>query len=244
MASINITDIADPSQLSTFEMFKAILESQKRVEDTVKEQAARVTELEKEVKTLKSQVLDLQNLVNKSEQERRKCSVRITGIPFTDEEKTSSDGRFLARKIYDKLLQPMLTCAKAKNLIEKVPKLDNTVEGCYRLRANTAITGTASPPPVILKLCSEQLALGVLKVKKMNTPPPSQEEKDMGIQRYSVMEDLTPQAYAKLREIQKEEVVEKAWTVGGRIKFIVRGNQRIHTVRSVFDPITVILANI
>ena len=56
-----ITDIPDPSLLSTAEMFRAILESQKRVEATVTEQVAKVIELEKEVKVLKSQVYALQN---------------------------------------------------------------------------------------------------------------------------------------------------------------------------------------
>ena len=74
-------------------------------------------------------------------------------------------------------------------------------------------------------------------------PVPSQEERDSGIVRFAIVEDLTPQAFAKLKEINREESVEKAWTVNGRIKFLVRGSNRIHNVKSVYDPITVILAN-
>ncbi len=141
-----ITNIPDPSLLSTAEMFRAILESQKRVEATVTEQVAKVIELEKEVKVLKSQVYALQNSVNRNEQEQRKLSVRITGVPFTEEEKAMVDGKFLSKKVYDKLLLPLLTSAKAKNLVDRVPKADNVIETCYRLRANVALTGTASPP--------------------------------------------------------------------------------------------------
>ena len=159
-------------------MFLAILESQKRVEATVTEQVAKVLELENEGKELKSQVYVLQNTVNRSEQDKRKCSVRISGIHFTEEEKTTVDPKFLAKKVYDKLLFPLLTYAKAKNLVDKVPKVDNVIESCYRLRANEALTGTAAPPPIILKFCSEQLKLGVLKVKRLSMPAPPQEEKD------------------------------------------------------------------
>ncbi len=73
-------------------------------------------------------------------------------------------------------------------------------------------------------------------------PSPTQEEKDIGIVRFSIVEDLTPQAYSKLKELIKEEAVEKAWTVNGRIKFLVRGSKKIHTVISVYDQITEILA--
>ncbi len=243
MSDFDSTDLPDPSSLSTAEMFKLILESQKRVEDTVKEQANRVLQLESEVKILKCQVYDLQNTVNKSEQELRKNTVRITGFPFTEEEKASTDSKYLAKKVYDRILQPMLHCAKNATHIDKVTKLDNTVEGCFRLRTNTP-TGTGRPPPIILKFSNEQIKIGVFKVKRLNTPPPTQEEKDMGIQKFNLVEDLTPQAYSKLREIQREEVVERAWTVNGRIKFVVRGNQRIHTVKSVYDPVPDILSKI
>ena len=120
--------------------------------------------------------------------------------------------------------------------------MDNVIESYYRLRANVALTGTATPPPIILKFCSEQLKLGVLKVKRLSMPAPPQEEKDAGILRYAIVEDLTPQAFSKLKELIREESVEKAWTVDGRIKFLVRGNKKIHTVKSVYDPITDILS--
>jgi hypothetical protein len=78
-------------------------------------------------------VYDLQNIVNTREQELKSLSVRVTGFPFTEEEKASTDGKFLAKKIYDRILLPVLNQAKTKNHIERVPTVANTIQSCFRV---------------------------------------------------------------------------------------------------------------
>jgi hypothetical protein len=87
----------------------------------------------------------------------------------------------------------------------------------------------------MLKFVNEHVRLAVLKNKRQHTPAPSNEEKQAGILRFSIMEDLTPQCYKLLRELQKSEAVSKAWTTEGRIRFIVRGSETVQKVKSVFD---------
>ncbi len=83
-----------------------------------------------------------------------------------------------------------------------------------------------------------------MKNKRLHTPLPTKEEMDAGLRKFSIVEDLTPPAYSKLRELQREESVSKAWASGGCLHFTTRGSDRVHTVKSVFDPIVDILAKI
>ncbi len=170
--------------------------------------------------------------------------VRIIGFPLTEEEKASSDPKYLPKKIYDRLLSPIFNHARSTNQIDRTPQLTTAVESCFRARATSSLTGTARPSPIILKFASEHFKTTILRNKRLHTPPPTKEEADIGIRKFSIVEDLTPPAYSKLRELQQEESVTKSWAAGGKLHFVVRGNDRVHTVKSVFDPITTILAKV
>ncbi len=127
-------------------------------------------------------------------------------------------------------------------MIDKVPLANNTIATCYRLRVNSALTGTAKPPPIVVKLTSEQLRLAVLRNKRLHTPKPNPVERDMGIQRIVISEDLTPDTYSKMRDLQRREEVAKTWSVNGRIKFMLSGSQAINSVASPYDSIETILS--
>lgn len=237
-------NLPDPSVLPDSMLLQEILATVRRTEKSVTEFQERVVKLEKAVDDLNKQVYDLQNIMNLREQQLRSRTVRVTGVPFTDEEKSSVDPKFLAKKVHEKLLLPILNQAKSAGQIERTPTHTTAVESCFRVRANTALTGTARPPPIILKFTSDQFKQVVMRNKRLHIPTPPKEEKDLGIQRYNIVEDLTPPAFKKLREVLEEESVTKAWTVNGVIKFTARGDTKVHTVKSVYDPISVILANI
>ncbi len=244
MASLPVVDLPDPSVLPDSAMLREILATVRRTESSLKEYQDRVIKLETDVDDLNKKVYDLQNLLNLREQQARSKTVRVIGFPFTEEEKSSVDPKFLAKKIHERILTPIYTHAKSTNQIERVPQLATAVETCFRARASTSPTGTARPPPVILKLTTDILKTTLMKNKRLHIPSPSKEEKDLGIERFSIVEDLTPPTFNKMRELQKEESVVKTWTIGGKIFFTVRGDSKIHTVKSVFDPVTTILAKI
>jgi hypothetical protein len=183
---------------------------------------------------LNRQVYDLQNIVNLREQELRGLTIRINGFPYTDDEK-SADSKALSKRVYDRILVPMLNYAKSRNEIDKIPTINNTISSCYRVGMASAKTNTANPPPIVLKFINEHVRLAILKNKRQHTPAPSNQEKQAGILGFSIMEDLTPQCYKLLRELQKSEEVTKAWTTEGRIRFIIRGSDNVHKVKSVFD---------
>jgi len=83
-----------------------------------------------------------------------------------------------------------------------------------------------------------------MRNKRLHTPSPSKEEVDRGLRRFSIVEDLTPPAFAMLKGLQGEEVVSKVWAAGGRILFTTRGCDRVHVVKSVFDSVADVLSNI
>ena len=98
------------------------------------------------------------------------------------------------------------------------------------------------PPPVVVKIATDQLRLAILQSKRRGIPSPSPTEVDMGIRHFSIQEDLTPQAYSLLRELKRREEVNRAWTIGGKIRFTVTDSDRVHFVRSVFDKADTIIS--
>ena len=54
-------------------------------------------------------------------------------------------------------------------------------------------------------------------------------------------EDLTQPAFKKLKEIKAREEVSKAWSVEGRLLFVLTGGKYVNRVSSVFEDIDVIL---
>lgn len=234
-----LSDPSDPSELSTDQMIRAIYTSVKKMETRLEEQQTKIVKLEEEVSTLNKQVYQLQNLVNQNEQEKKSLAVRVTGFPMSDEEKASTDPRFLAKKLHEKLLVPIFNHAKSKNIISRIPAVDNVISSCFRIG-----NASSSSPPIILKFAKDNVRLIILNNKRLGMPTPSPEEKTSGITRYNIVEDLTAQAYKTFQLLQKEETVEKIWTAGGKIFFCTRGDKKIHTVKSVYDPVTSILANV
>ncbi len=244
MAAVPVTDISDPSELSDSQLLRHIFASVKRMEAANTAQQEKIAKLESEVSMLNKKVYQLENTINLREQELKSLTVRVTGLPFTDEEKATTDGKYLCKKVYDRIVQPLLIQAKSANFIDRVPTMANAISDCYRLCANSAITGTASPPSIVLKFSSEQIRLGVMRTKQLHMPKPNQAERDMGISNFCINEDLTPATYSMLKTLRREEEVTRTWTINGRIKFLLSEDKRVHTVPSVFDTVESILAKI
>ena len=156
-------------------------------------------------------------------------------------EEKSSGSQYISEKIYERILRPILTVAKAKNFVEKVTNLHNTISNCYRVGSTAAKPGQSNPPPIVVKLCNPQLRIAILKCKKDSTPKPTDAEKAAGFKRFNIAEDLTPPAFKKLKELQGREESAKAWTIDGKIFFVMKDSTSIMKVSSVFDDIRVIL---
>jgi hypothetical protein len=234
---------SDPN-LSLEDMVKHIYVTVNRMEARFSEQQQRITKCESNVDVLNKQVYDLQNIVNLREQELRGLSVRVSGLPYLEDEKASTDSKFLAKRVYDRIFLPMLNYAKSRNEVDKIPTLNNTISSCYRVGPAAARTNTTSPPPIVIKFVNEHVRLAILRNKRQHTPSPTNEEMSAGYKRFIIAEDLTPQCFKLLRELQRNEDIAKAWTSDGKIRFVLKDSTVIHRVKSVYDSVQVILSKI
>ena len=212
-----------------------------KLTNTVIEQDVKIVKLEATVASLSSDVINLKNLVNMREQDLRSCSIRVTGFPLTEEEKAAGDSKLLCKRLYDRVLSPILNAAKAKGHVDKLPALNSVVVDAYRLGVAAAKPGSTSPPPVLIKLTSQQIKVAIMRNKRESTPGPTDAEKAAGFRRVSIAEDLTPPSFKKLKELQMCQNIAKVWTVDGRIRLIMRGSSSIFKVTSVFEDVKSIL---
>jgi len=98
--------------------------------------------------------------------------------------------------------------------------------------------GVQRPSPIIIKLCSKQLRLAILKNKKTSISSPTTQERAAGIKRFVLVEDLTPPNYKKLSELLGDERIEKAWSIEGRLRFVLSGSDKsVKKVKSVYDSV-------
>ncbi len=235
-----MANLPDPN-MSLEEMVKHIYTKVNSFDDIFRKQQEKIDSLEKEVKTLKSEVHSLKDTVNARKQDARSLNIRISGLNFTQEEKTNPSS--LNKLVYDRVLLPIINLAKTNKLLDRTPTLANTITSAYRVRASSALTGTANPPPVVVQIATDQLRLAILQSKQRGTPPPLPNEVDIGIRSITVQEDLTPPTYKMLRDIKRSEEVHSAWTIAGRIRFRLTGSDRVHFVRSVFDKVDDIISS-
>ena len=226
--------------LSMEDKINYIFNSVQKIESGFGAQQAKIAKLESTVEVLSNEVHTLKNLVNHREQEFRSCSIRISGFPLTEEEKTQGS-KYLSERLYDRVIRPILTAAKANGLLEKVPTLPNTVLSCYRVGSAAAKPNKPNSPPVVMKLSNTMLKVAIMKSKKDSTPGPTDAEKAAGFKKVLIFEDLTPPAFKKLKELQEREEISKAWSIEGRLFFVLQGSTVISRVPSVFDDIVTIL---
>jgi len=199
---------------------------------------AKVLSQDEVIKSLTSEVATLKEKMNVQEQIQRGDAVRLFGFPGSNDETN------LAGRVYDRILKPILAAAKAKGDISSVPQINNVVDRVFRA-GRFAAGANKPPPPVIIKFAATAAAarVAVLKNKRTSMPSPSEGEKSTGIKRFVIAEDLTTPTYRKLQDLQKDERVTKAWTVGGEIWIVVGENSRPRKVKNVFDTVDKILSS-
>jgi hypothetical protein len=56
-----------------------------------------------------------------------------------------------------------------------------------------------------------------------------------------MVEDLTQANYKMLKQLQEREEVSRVWTIEGRLRFVLKNNEKIFKVKSVFDPVDSII---
>jgi len=208
-------------------------------------------ETDAQLSALQGEIVSVKTAANSRDQQQRMKSIKLAGLPVTDEETKASDTeKFLGKRVYDKILAPILSAARENGELESVPTLAKTIDEIKRVQlppSNSNIPGLNSKPTpspiIIIKLCSPQIRLPILRHKRLNTPAPSSADRSAGCKGFFISEDITQPTAKLLKALTDDERVDKAWTVEGRIRFIRSGDKdrRIVKVKSVFEPLSTIL---
>jgi hypothetical protein len=89
---------------------------------------------------LQQELVNVKISANNRDKLLRMKSVKLSGFPVSEEERSASDPeKFLAKRIYDKILVPVLSAAKEDGALDSVPTLAKTIEVIRRIN-------TWSPP--------------------------------------------------------------------------------------------------
>jgi hypothetical protein len=201
---------------------------------------SRVTTLEGEMSVAYRDPKSLKETVNSREQASKVLSVRIVGLPVSEEEANGPDpGKAASKVAYERIIRPLLSAAKERGILSSIPSLTNTIAEAYRMRIKIIAGRKALPPPIVIRLVSHNVKTAIFRAKKEAVPFPTEEEKTAGLKRFMLAEDLTPASFNFLRELREDSRVERAWTVDGRIRYTRAGDKDsyVHKITSIFDPI-------
>ena len=184
-----------------------------RLESKVSDLQAPTSSHGQSITELQAEVAKLKEAGNARDQEARSKVIRVFNLP-TSEDEAANSGKILSAKVYEKVLKPILTAAKAKGDIATLPQQNTLIEECFRLRG----PGSGPPPPVIVKLTSHMFKTAVMRNKRDNIPAPPRAELSGGARPCFVVEDLTPATHQRMMELKEDKRVAKIWTVDGQIR--------------------------
>ena len=126
----------------------------------------------KSVATAQSkEIFILKTKMNEFEQQDKARSLRIFGLRITKEDDEAlGTNKAVVKRIYDRIVKPILTIAKSKNMIDSVPQLGNCLVEGYRV--GPMPKSDSATPPLVVKFLTKEIRDVVLKLKRENTPPP------------------------------------------------------------------------
>jgi hypothetical protein len=194
--------------------------------DTVEQKLAAVEAVTERVVALEKDAHAIRSTVNSVDQEARACVVRITGLTVSEADMNQHGfEKAIIKKVYDRLVKPILNAAKTNGTIESVPTMLNVLEqGYIASRGGKDKSGKTLPPILAVRFTNRFLRNTVMRLRREHMPTPTDAEKAAGIVRYYINEDLTPETMKKVRELRESDRVERVWTMDGRIRLTLVGD--------------------
>ena len=185
--------------------------------------------------TLSKELRYVQTIVNNREQFDRSLLVRVIGLPPSEEESNSPDpDKFIAKKVYDRILQPILAGAKASGSIKSIPSLTSVITSATR-HGRYNPKGPAANSPILITLQDSAIKSALFRAKKNHLPTPTASEQAAGTIRFLLAEDLTFPNFSKLKQLREHKKVDRAWSVEGKLRYtLIDDKDKI--VRKVASP--------
>ncbi len=181
-----------------------------------------------------AEILSLKAHVNSLEQHNRSWSIRVMGLPLSNEEEKSSS--LVKKKLFSSVIQPILAGAVTEGDLPVVPSdPDLVIEMAHPLRAKEG-----SVKPIIARFYGRELRQLVFKHKKAYAP-----KNDSGPLRgkyvYQIFEDLTRTSFQKMQALSVDARVDACWSANGQLRYRLVGNHTVRRVANILDPISKIL---
>jgi len=131
-----------------------------------------LTAVKSEAAAQSKEILSLKTKMNEIEQQDKARSLRVFGLRITKEDDEAlGTNKAVVKRVYDRIVKPILTIAKTKNMIDSVPQLGNCLAEGYRV--GPPPKSDAATPPLVVKFLTKEIRDVVLKLKRENTPPPA-----------------------------------------------------------------------
>jgi hypothetical protein len=173
-------------------------------------------------------ISNLSNLVNRLDQNARANSVRILGLPVTQQTPRAE----VEKIVFDLVVNPCVEAAK------KEGDLPASVVPFPSLLIDSAFVTPSknnSSAPVIVKFSNQTTRNLLFRYKKSALP----QVKDPAIGRmrskYSIFEDLSPSNFSLLQLFSKDSRVRSAWTYNGQVRFKTLDSEQMYRVKSPLD---------
>jgi dGTP triphosphohydrolase len=201
------------------------------------------TDLKTDLSNSYQEVKSLKTKLNNLEQHHRSWSIRVVGMKIPAAEESDNDA--VKNHLYNKLLKPILVGAVQKNMLSKVPPVDEVLE-----RAHILPTKKDGAKPIIARFYCREIRALIFKLKKEFAPKEESgavTRRQGGDQRmktrfmYQIFDDLTRANFSKMRAIGDDSRVDQCWAVNGQLRFRLVDSNEIRKVSSIFDSIEDIL---
>ena len=172
-------------------------------------------------------IQQLTDHVNRLDQASRSTSLRILGLPVTTQSTTTE----IIKAVYNEILLPILTSAKAEGDIDDILPAHFLIVNAFAIPAKKNSTVST----VILKLQSEVVRSLVFRFKKSSLPTCTDLTSNRVRNKFSIFEDLAPATHAVFRTFSDDPRVKSVWSFGGQIRFKTHESDTVFKLKSLAD---------
>jgi hypothetical protein len=222
MATPTIKDLHQSLQL----LISSVTNLTTKVE-AVEQKLIAMEQLQNKVNYLEKDVINIKTTLNNVDQDARACMIRVSGLSVSDADMDQHGyEKAVIKRVYERIVKPILNFAKNNGIIDSVPTMLNVIEqGFIASKGFIDKQGRTQPPILAVRFTNRFLRNTVLRLRRENMPSPSDAEKAMGVTRYYINEDLTPDVARKANELRGSGLVERVWTVDGKIRFVLTSDK-------------------
>jgi len=196
------------------------------------ELASARSELSNKEKTIST----LQEQVNRLDQSARANSIRVIGLPVTQQTPQSD----ILKIVFEQVVNPCIEAAKKSGEIPNmfVPYPSHLVDSAFSIPSKNSST-----MPVIVKFANSSTRNLVFRHKRSALPQIKDPTTNRTRGKFAIYEDLSQTNHATLQHFSKDSRVRSTWTYNGQVRFKVHDSETVYRVRSLSDSYESLVGN-